>query len=144
MVVGDSWSMGYSAKPDTDGFVWQTGRAFGWDIDMRAVSGTGYVDAGDWVPVTEFRWVTGQYGSSVRVWNAHTRRVTFWNPSRARKAATAQRNDERKGVRWGRVIARVEARTYSAGMFVRLHLQPVTDDSDSIVRVVSTAHYEDN
>ncbi|UVK62949.1 hypothetical protein SEA_HEXBUG_35 [Gordonia phage Hexbug] len=97
-----------------------------------------------WEPVTEYRWVSGQYGSSVRVWDANTRRASYWNPSRARKAATAQRNDERKGFRWGRVIARVEAETYSAGMFVRLALRPVTDDSDSIVRIVSTAHYEDS
>ncbi|AWY05213.1 hypothetical protein SEA_MARGARET_33 [Gordonia phage Margaret] len=97
-----------------------------------------------WVPVTEYRWVTGRYGSSVRVWDANTRRSSYWNPSRARKAATAQRNDERKGFRWGRVLAQVEAETYSAGMFVRLALRPVTDDADSIVRVVSTAHYEDS
>lgn len=46
LVVGDSWALGYSAKPDTDGFVYQVAQQFGWQLDMKAVSGTGYVKPG--------------------------------------------------------------------------------------------------
>lgn len=60
VVIGDSWAMGYSAKPDTDGFIWQTAREFGWDVDMRSVSGTGYMDAG---PKN-----TGTYGNRIKPW----------------------------------------------------------------------------
>ena len=51
MCIRDSsWGVGYSAKPDTDGFVYQVARHYGWSLDMQAVSGTGYTDAGDATP----------------------------------------------------------------------------------------------
>lgn len=71
--------------------------------------------------------------------------VHWWNPSQARKAATAQRNDEKKGFRWGQALAHVHVQTRSAGSF---HLVNVlvtdTDSSESIVEVINTAHYMDD
>ncbi|UMO76152.1 hypothetical protein SEA_AMOK_29 [Gordonia phage Amok] len=98
-------------------------------------------DEGNWRWVDEFRYVKGQYGESVRIWHDH--KVHWWNPSRARKAATARRNDEKKGFRWALVKATVEAYTYSAGMHVGLALRPVTDDSSSILETVNEANYHD-
>lgn len=99
--------------------------------------------SGDWVPVPEWRWVKGNFRSSVRVWDGTN--VHWWNPSQARKAATAQRNDEKKGFRWGQALAHVHVQTRSAGSF---HLVNVlvtdTDSSESIVEVINTAHYMDD
>lgn len=96
---------------------------------------------GDWVPVHEFRYVSGRFGESVRIW--HNRTVTWWNPSHARKAATKQANDERKGIRWGTVKAHVEAFTYGNRMSVGVALRPVPDSANAIVEVLATATYED-
>ncbi|QWY84902.1 hypothetical protein SEA_MSCARN_31 [Gordonia phage MScarn] len=96
-------------------------------------------DEGNWRWVDEFRYVKGQYGESVRIWHEH--KVHWWNPSRARKAEVARRNDEKKGFRWALVKATVEAYTYSAGMNVALALRPVTDDSSSILETVKDANY---
>lgn len=119
------------ARCDTDGFMsqWassQTARMYqylaGW------ADGTGDVQRIPWVfdaetlrPVTEWSYVRGQYGESVRVFQrfdngAHA--VSWFHPSRARKAATAERNDRKKGFVWGWVSAFVTARTFSAGMNV--------------------------
>ena len=98
-------------------------------------------DEGNWRWVDEFRFVSGQYGESVRIWHEGT--VHWWNPSQARKAVIARRNDEKKGFRWARVMANVEAYTYSAGMHVGLALRPVTDDSSSLIETVNDADYSD-
>jgi hypothetical protein len=106
--------------------------------------------SGNWVPVDEFSYVQGQYGESVRIYLKRNHvdgedhgRVIWWNPSRANKATTARRNDEKKGLRWALVAARVEAYTYSAGMHVGLALRAVTEDRSSIIKVVNDAHYVD-
>lgn len=99
-------------------------------------------EEGNWRWVDEYRFVSGNYGESVRIW--HDRQVHWWNPSRARKAATAQRNDEKKGFRWALVKANVEAYTYSVGYYVGLALRPVSDDSSSLIETVKEADYSDH
>lgn len=99
-------------------------------------------DEGNWRWVEEYRWVEGNYGSSVRVW--HEGRVHWWNPSKAKKATVQQRNDEKKGFRWALVKANVEAYTYSVGMYVGLALRPITDSSESLIETVREADYHDH
>ncbi|WGH21011.1 hypothetical protein SEA_AZIRA_5 [Gordonia phage Azira] len=140
---------------DTDGFLSQwahdsMARTYltlaGWAEDGGDVQTIAWPmildDEGNWLWVDEYRFVSGQYGDSVRIW--HDGKAHWWNPSRARKAATAQRNDEKKGFRWALVKAKVEAYTYSAGMSVGLALRPVTDDSTSIIETVDAANYTDD
>ena len=94
-----------------------------------------------WSLADEYSHVEGQYGPRVRVWDATSRTVTWWSPSRARKAATARRNDERKGVRWALVRAHVEAYTYSAGLSCGTALRPTPDNATAVVEVVTDAYY---
>lgn len=97
--------------------------------DVQNVGHPFFRDAdGEWKPVEEWKWCEGRYGSVIRIWNQG--KVTWWNESQARKAATRQRNDEKKGLRWGLIKAEVHARTgrdgTSAYVVVDKVLGPVT------------------
>jgi len=95
-------------------------------------------ETGEWVPVENWRWVETRYGMSVLVVR-ESRENVFFNPSEARKASTRQRNDERKGFRWGTVETEVVCRfgggAYNMIVTERKRNAPLT--------VVSTAHYSD-
>lgn len=45
-VFGDSWALGYSAKPDTRGFAYLTAEALGYTPNVLGASGTGYINDG--------------------------------------------------------------------------------------------------
>lgn len=109
---------------DTDGFVSQ------WAADSMArtysrlaelaedggdVQKVRWLFTADGTPVDEWRWVSGEYGSSVRVWHNH--RVHWFRPSEARKGSTREKRDRAKGFVWGIVSGRAHLVTKSAGYF---------------------------
>ena len=49
---GDSWTQGYAANPETSGYAYLVGQAFGWNNAVLGVGSTGYVNPG--VPGTSY------------------------------------------------------------------------------------------
>lgn len=46
LVLGDSYSEGYGAEPETKGWAYLIGKPLGWQVTVNGVGGSGYVDPG--------------------------------------------------------------------------------------------------
>jgi acyl-CoA thioesterase-1 len=46
LIFGDSYTEGYGAHPETEGFAYKVGALLGWRVQVDGVGGTGYVNPG--------------------------------------------------------------------------------------------------
>jgi lysophospholipase L1-like esterase len=46
LILGDSYTQGYGAKPQTKGYAYLVGKPLGWQVTVEGVGGTGYVNVG--------------------------------------------------------------------------------------------------
>ena len=46
LVLGDSYTEGYGAEPETKGWAYLVGKPLGWKVTVKGVGGTGYVNQG--------------------------------------------------------------------------------------------------
>lgn len=86
------------------------------------------------------KYVDGKWGAVWRIWDEETRTVKWFNPSRAKKGATRQRNDAKKGYQQGRV--RRPAVAALTGGYAAYPVA-IPDNRTEEYEVVSTAWYED-
>jgi acyl-CoA thioesterase-1 len=46
LILGDSYTQGYGAEPETKGYAYLVGKPLGWRVTVAGVGGTGYVNPG--------------------------------------------------------------------------------------------------
>lgn len=105
----ESWE-----RSDTDGFLsqWASDSMAMFYRNVATVAANGgrcripwLFDASSGMPVDEWRWVQGRYGSSVAIGD---RSSTVWfHPSQARDGVRREANDRAKGFVWGVVECEV-------------------------------------
>ena len=113
----DSWE-----RSDTDGFLSQwasdsSARMYRHMAELAANSNRGELpwlfeknEAGEWVPVEEWRWIDGKYGASILIPGETYGQGRFFNPSNAQDDAKRRAANEKKGFRFGRVECEVVSR----------------------------------
>ncbi|MGI3779734.1 MAG: SGNH/GDSL hydrolase family protein [Janthinobacterium lividum] len=64
LVLGDSYTEGYGADPETKGWAYLVGKPLGWKVTVNGVGGTGYVNPGPRNEGTYLQRLTGVQGGS--------------------------------------------------------------------------------
>lgn len=64
LILGDSYTEGYGAEPETKGWAYLVGKPLGWQVTVNGVGGTGYVNAGPQAQGTYLQRLAGLQGRS--------------------------------------------------------------------------------